>query len=253
MQVGFIGCGQHGAARSRAAGASPCCAPTPAPAGPQALAEELGGEALATNRELAERADVVVLAPQARAARRGGRRGRRARRRRSSRCSARTPLADVRAAYPGAPVFRFVPNTPVELRAGVSRSPSRRAGDDELPARRARAVRARRARSSTCRSALMSSPARCSGVGPAYWALLVEARSTPRYGAGCPPRSRRSSVDRDDGRHRRAAARTATATRWPCAARSPRPAARPPRAGGARARRRPRGVLRRAGRRGGGG
>ena len=31
----------------------------------------------------------------------------------------RTPLADVRSAYPGVPVFRVEPNTAVEVRRGV--------------------------------------------------------------------------------------------------------------------------------------
>ena len=84
----------------------------------QALAEELGGEALASNAEVAQRADVVVLchkppqlaavaaevAPHAKAI---------------VSILAATPLADVKAAYPDRPVYRVLPSTPVEVRQGA--------------------------------------------------------------------------------------------------------------------------------------
>ena len=47
-----------------------------APAGRAALAEELGGEVVGSNRELAERADLVVLAHKPVPARGRGARGR---------------------------------------------------------------------------------------------------------------------------------------------------------------------------------
>src|SRR4051812_29334254 len=84
----------------------------------QALAAEAGGEAVASNAELARRAALVVLchkpaqletvalevAPHARAVASilGG-----------------TPLADIKAAYPGRPVYRVLPSTPVEVRQGA--------------------------------------------------------------------------------------------------------------------------------------
>jgi pyrroline-5-carboxylate reductase len=84
----------------------------------QALAAELGGEAVASNAELAQRADVVVLchkpaqlesvalevAPHAGAI---------------VSILAATPLRDVKAAYPGRPVYRILPSTPVEVRQGA--------------------------------------------------------------------------------------------------------------------------------------
>ena len=115
MQVGFIGAGNM-ARRSLAAGGSPCRARTPAPAAPE-LAEELAERPL-INRELAERADLVVLAHKpaqlaAVAAEIAG----------AAKAVvsilARTTQAEVRAAYPGMPVFRIEPNTPVEVRRGV--------------------------------------------------------------------------------------------------------------------------------------
>src|SRR5947199_381830 len=61
MQVGFIGSGSMAAALARGWGDRVLC--TDSGSGrAAALARELGGEALASNRELAERADVVVLA-----------------------------------------------------------------------------------------------------------------------------------------------------------------------------------------------
>ena len=61
MQLGFIGAGNMASALARGWGEPVLC--TDSGSGrAAALARELGGEALASNRELAERADVVVLA-----------------------------------------------------------------------------------------------------------------------------------------------------------------------------------------------
>ncbi len=117
MKIGLIGSGSM--ARALARGwAEPVLCSDPVAERARALAEEVGGEALADNGEVAARADVVVLchkpaqldhvagevAPRANAVVTilGG-----------------TPLQRVRAAYPGIPVFRFIPNLPVEVRRGV--------------------------------------------------------------------------------------------------------------------------------------
>jgi pyrroline-5-carboxylate reductase len=61
MQVGLIGAGNMARALARGWGDPVLC--TDSGSGrAQALAAELGGEAVATNRELAERADVVIVA-----------------------------------------------------------------------------------------------------------------------------------------------------------------------------------------------
>src|SRR3954453_12113029 len=61
MQVGFIGSGNMARGLARGWGDPVLC--TDSGSGrAAALAQELGGEALASNRELAERADVVILA-----------------------------------------------------------------------------------------------------------------------------------------------------------------------------------------------
>ena len=60
MQIGLIGCGNM--ARSLARGwGRPLLCTDPVADRASALAAEVGGEALATNAEVAERADLVVL------------------------------------------------------------------------------------------------------------------------------------------------------------------------------------------------
>jgi pyrroline-5-carboxylate reductase len=79
---------------------------------------EVGGEVLGSNREVAERADIVVLchkpaqladvagevAPHAKAV---------------ASILAATPLKDLHEAYPDLPVYRFIPSLPVEVRQGA--------------------------------------------------------------------------------------------------------------------------------------
>jgi pyrroline-5-carboxylate reductase len=82
------------------------------------LVSEIGGEAVASNAELAERAELVVLCHKPRqleavAEQVDGRA------RAVVSVLAATPLPAVRAAYPGVPVVRALPNTPVEVRRGV--------------------------------------------------------------------------------------------------------------------------------------
>ena len=61
MRVGFIGAGNMARALARGWGDPVLC--TDSGSGrARALAEELGGEAVASNRELAERAELVILA-----------------------------------------------------------------------------------------------------------------------------------------------------------------------------------------------
>lgn len=90
----------------------------PVPGRAQALAEETGGKAFGSNAELAAAVDLVVLchkpgqledvakevAPYAR---------------RVASILGAVPLDRLRAAYPGVPVYRFLPSTPVEVGAGV--------------------------------------------------------------------------------------------------------------------------------------
>jgi pyrroline-5-carboxylate reductase len=117
MQVGLIGCGNM--ARALARGwARPLVCADPVSDRARALAEEVGGEALETNAEVAARADLIVLchkpaqlesvarevAPAARAV---------------ASILAATPLDALKTAYPDRPVYRFVPSLPAEVRQGA--------------------------------------------------------------------------------------------------------------------------------------
>jgi pyrroline-5-carboxylate reductase len=119
MIVGFVGSGNMAAAMARGLrGAVEGMLFTDSGSGRAAeLAAELGGEAVASNRELAERADVVVLAVKpaklAEAA--------------TELDGAKvvvsllgaTSLETVRAAFPDAEAVRVMPNVGVEVRKGV--------------------------------------------------------------------------------------------------------------------------------------
>jgi len=173
MQVGFIGAGNMARALARGWGDPVLC--TDSGSGrARELAGELGGEALPSNRELAERADLVILAHkpaqlEAVAEELAG-----APKVVVSILAGRTQV-DLRAAYPGAPVFRLEPNTPTEVRKGVL---AFAVPDEPVDADLHRQVRERFARLGTVvelPERLMGVAGACMGVAPAYWALFVEA------------------------------------------------------------------------------
>jgi pyrroline-5-carboxylate reductase len=173
MRVGFIGSGNMASALARGWG-DPVLATDSGSGRAAALAAELGGEAVASNRELAERADVVILAHKPyqldAVAREVGDAARVV-----VTILARTTQADVRAAYPGAQVFRVEPNTPVELRQGVLAFAEPDEEIDEALYAEVRALFGRLGTVLELPERLMSVAGACSGVGPAYWALLAEA------------------------------------------------------------------------------
>ncbi len=117
MQIGLIGCGNMARALARGWG-SPVVCSDPVAERARSLAAEVGGEALASNAEVAERADLLVLchkpaqlqavaaevALQATAV---------------ASILAATPLAALHEAYPGKVVYRFIPSLPVEVREGA--------------------------------------------------------------------------------------------------------------------------------------
>jgi pyrroline-5-carboxylate reductase len=117
MQIGLIGAGNMARAMARGWGRPVLCSDKLTERA-TALARETGGEALASNAEVAQRADLVVLchkpaqlseiaaevAPHARAV---------------ASILAVTPLAELKAAYPGIPVYRLIPSLPVEVRQGA--------------------------------------------------------------------------------------------------------------------------------------
>jgi pyrroline-5-carboxylate reductase len=185
MQIGFVGSGNMAAALARGWGEPVLC--TDSGSGrAKALAEELGGEALASNRELAERADVVILAHkpaqlQAVAGEIAG----------TAKAVvsllAATTTEQLQEAYPGTPVFRLEPNTPVEVRRGVlafAEPPGD--ADQQLYA----ALRERFGRLGTLVEVperLMPVVGASAGVAPAYWAVLVEAWVDAAVRRGMPP------------------------------------------------------------------
>jgi pyrroline-5-carboxylate reductase len=117
MQIGLIGCGNMARALARGWGRPVLCA-DPIAERARALADELGGEALASNAEVAARAELVVLCHKpAQLATVAGEVG--AGTTPIASILAVTPLAALREAYPGRPVYRFIPSLPVEVRQGA--------------------------------------------------------------------------------------------------------------------------------------
>jgi len=117
MKLGFIGAGNMASALARGIG-EPVFVHDIDEAKASALADELGGEAVGSNAELAERADALVLCHKPKQLEEvAGEVGGRA----SVVVSilAATPTERLAAAYPGAAIYRFIPNMPTEVRRGV--------------------------------------------------------------------------------------------------------------------------------------
>jgi pyrroline-5-carboxylate reductase len=151
----------------------------------QALADRTGGEAVGSNRELAERADVVVLAHKPAQLAAVAREIDGAARIVVS-ILARTAQAELRAAYPEAAVFRIEPNTPVEVRRGVLAFAAPDAPVDEAARERVRDLFGRLGTLVDVPEPLMHVAGACGGVGPAYWALFAEAQVDAAVRRGMP-------------------------------------------------------------------
>jgi pyrroline-5-carboxylate reductase len=150
------------------------------------LAALVGGEALDSNRELAERADLVVLAHKpaqlgAVAEEIGGAANA------IVSILGRTTQSEVRAVYPDTPVFRIEPNTPVEVRRGVLAFAIPDVPTDEELRARVHELFGRLGTVVDVPEALMRVAGAAGGVGPAYWALLVEAQVDAAIRRGMPP------------------------------------------------------------------
>jgi pyrroline-5-carboxylate reductase len=152
----------------------------------QALAKELGGEALDSGAAVADRADLVVLCHKpAQLERVAGELAGRARAIAS--VLGATSLAALHAAYPGVPVLRLMPNTPVEVRRGVICYAPGPEVDRQLESdvvalfERLGTIVGMAESSIDAATAVM-------GVGPAYHALVAEAQvdAAVRYGIGAP-------------------------------------------------------------------
>jgi pyrroline-5-carboxylate reductase len=167
MAVGFIGAGNMARALARGLG-EPVLASDGGSGRAAALAQELGGEAL-DNAAVAGRADIVVLAckpyqldaiaPQLQDARM------------VISLLGATPIDTVRAALPGAQVAKAMPNTPVEVRCGVTVLAEESDLLDE-----ARALFERVGKVFELPERLMDVATGTVGVSPAYTAVIAEAQ-----------------------------------------------------------------------------
>ncbi len=173
MVVGLIGAGNMARALARGWGDPVLCSDGGSGRARE-LVEELGGEAFDSNVEVARRADLVVLChkpyqleqvaleiageTKAAASVLGG-----------------TLSQMLQNDFPGVPVFKLMPNTPVEVRQGVTiYSPV-----PGVPAELEREVIALFERVGivlTLEERLMEAAAAIFSVGPAYQALLAEAQ-----------------------------------------------------------------------------
>ncbi len=117
MEIGLIGCGNMARALARGWGQPVLCA-DPVAERARSLVDEVGGEALESNAEVAARAELLVLchkpAQLAAVAAEIGPGSTPV-----ASILAVTPLAALRDAYPGRPVYRFIPSLPVEVRQGA--------------------------------------------------------------------------------------------------------------------------------------
>jgi pyrroline-5-carboxylate reductase len=181
MQVGLIGAGNMARALARGWGDPVLCCDAGSGRA-QALAQELGGEAVDGPAAVAERADLVVLchkpaqldsvasevAPSGKpiASVLGG-----------------VTISALQSAYPGVDVFRLMPNTPVEVRRGVTCISVAPDVDAELEAEVVKLF-SRTGIVAPIEERLLGAATAAMGVAPAYMALVAEAQvdAAVRYG-----------------------------------------------------------------------
>lgn len=117
MKIGFLGAGSMATALARGLG-EPALAYDVQADRAAALAEAVRGEAVESAHELAERVDVVVLAHKP-AHLEDAADGVAGTAKAIASIVAATPLSRLESVYPDTPVYRFVPNIPVEVGRGV--------------------------------------------------------------------------------------------------------------------------------------
>jgi pyrroline-5-carboxylate reductase len=176
MIIGFVGSGNM--ARALALGFGEPALFTDHGSGRAAsLAELVGGEAVGSNRELGERAELVVLAHKpaqldAVALEVGAATA-------VLSLLGRVTVEQLAGAYPGAQIVRAMPNTASAIRAGVTCVCGAELQDvEELLGRVGMVVR--------LEERLMDAATAVSGVAPAYVALLAEAWIDAAVGQGIP-------------------------------------------------------------------
>jgi pyrroline-5-carboxylate reductase len=183
MQVGLIGAGNMARALARGWGDPVVCSDGGSGRA-RALAEELGGEALDSNAEVAQRSDLAVLCHKPAQLRVVAEEIAGHVKAVASVLGA-TPLGALQEAYPGVPVFRLMPNTPVEVRRGVVCFAAPDGGPAELE-RQVIALFERLGTVVTIDEDKMDAATAVMGVGPAYHALVAEAQvdAAVRHGLG---------------------------------------------------------------------
>jgi len=172
MQVGLIGAGNMARALVRGWGEPVLCSDGGSGRA-KALAREVGGKALRSNRAVADRSDLVVLCHKP-AQFNDVARELRGHAKAVASVLAGVPSANLRTAY-GVPVFRFMPNTPVEVRQGVVCYSPEREVDAEVEAQ-VLELFGRLGAVVEVPETLMDAAGAVVGVGPAYQALLAEAQ-----------------------------------------------------------------------------
>jgi|SRR4051794_10111199 pyrroline-5-carboxylate reductase len=173
MRVGLIGAGNMASALARGLGL-PVVVSDVVHEKAAALAQDTGGEAVASNAEVAERSDVLVLCHKpAQLDEVAGQVAGRVKLVVSILAAVTT--AEVEARYPGVPVYRFIPNIPAEVGRGVlCYTPGSRAADGpereilELFGRAGLVIRLDDEELLEPAMALMS-------CGPAFMALVAES------------------------------------------------------------------------------
>jgi pyrroline-5-carboxylate reductase len=184
MQVGLIGAGNMARALARGWGDPVLCSDAGSGRA-RALAQELGGEALDTNAAVGARADLVVLCHKpaqlgAVASEIAG----------SAKAVASVlggvTVSALQEAYPDTPVFRLMPNTPVEVRRGVICYTPAPGIDSSLEAKVV-ALFERLGTVIALDERLMEPATAVMGVGPAYQSLIAEAQVDAAVRHGLPP------------------------------------------------------------------
>jgi pyrroline-5-carboxylate reductase len=165
--IGLIGAGNMARALARGWG-EPVLATDGGSGRAAALVAELGGETPGSNAELAERADLVVLACKPYQLEEVAREASAARRVMS--VLGGTDAARLRSAFPDAEVYVTMPNTPVEVRRGIIIV----AQETPLPGD-VRELLDRLGSVVVLPERLMGTATATTGVAPAYVALVAEA------------------------------------------------------------------------------
>lgn len=189
MKIGLIGAGNMARALARGWGEAVFCSDAGSGRAAQLVAE-VGGEALESNLEVAERADVVVLCHKP--AQLGLVAGQVAGTARAvASVLGGTDLGNLRAAYPSVPLLRLMPNTAVEVRRGVTCYAPAPGNDPEVESRIV-GLFERVGLVVELSEPQLDAATALSGVGPAYQALLAEAQidAGVRYGLSAPVAAR---------------------------------------------------------------